>query len=96
MALTFSGDNVTPSYLRPRYAQIYTFYLTTLSASSVAALTIDDIPVSVRSVLRAGPLLPADYSWAFVSLLTTVGHFNSKCRCGNVWHIFLQAVGIVL
>ena len=36
------------SYLRPRYAQVYTFYMTTLATSSGVALTIDDIPVRWR------------------------------------------------
>lgn len=79
----FPGDNVAPSYLRPRYAQIYTFYLTTLASSSVVALTIDDIPVSLLSVLRAGPLLLGDRFWVSISLLPTVRSFQLQMSPRN-------------
>ena len=59
-SMLFSFD---ARYLRPRYAQVYTFYLTTLANTQGVALAIDDINVSRRLSLHSFVL---NISWRFV------------------------------
>ena len=75
------------SYLRPRYAQVYTFYMTTRATSSGVALTIDDIPVRWRD---ADTLTSERLTNAAVTGNCQLG--DSDRGNGNVRNVLFQTI----
>ena len=75
-------SNFGARYLRPRYAQVYTFYMKTYTTSSGVALVIDDIIVSMQNQ-------------QFISSLQRAKVTHVTIVCGNrlylLWRPPLQA-----
>jgi hypothetical protein len=85
------------SYLRPRYAQVYTFYMTTLATSCQIGLTIDNIAVSSSNHPRTRLSLHCSSCQLLVLTRDATDNFsNQHYSYGSVCHLLFQDVGIVL